>query len=55
MDSKVSSPSRGQQAAKASYSSPRLEELGAIEEIALGGFGSMAGNMPGGPNRMKHP
>jgi hypothetical protein len=55
MDSKVSLPSRGQQASKAAYSSPRLDDLGAIEEIALGGFGSMQEAMPGGPNRMKHP
>jgi hypothetical protein len=55
MDSKVSLPSRGQNAPRSTYSSPRLEDLGAIEEIALGGFGSMAEAMPGGPNRMKHP
>ena len=55
MDPKASLPSRGQQAAKATYPSPRLEDLGAIEEIALGGFGSMAEMMAGGPNRMKHP
>ena len=42
MDSKTSSSLPVQQAAKAAYSSPKLEDLGAIEEIALGGVGSMA-------------
>lgn len=55
MDSKISSPLPAKPTAKAAYSSPRLEDLGAIEEIALGGIGSMAETMPGGPNRMKHP
>lgn len=41
MDSKVSLPSRGQPAAKRTYSSPRLEDIGAIEQIALGGTGSV--------------
>lgn len=55
MDSKTSSSLPVQQAAKAAYSSPRLEDLGAIEEIALGGVGSMAEMMSGGPNLRKHP
>lgn len=55
MESKTSSPLPIQQAAKTAYSSPRLEDLGSIEEIALGGFGSMQEAMKGGPNLMKHP
>ena len=55
MDSKISLSIPVQQAAKTAYSSPRLEDLGSIEEIALGGFGSMQEAMPGGPNLMKHP
>jgi hypothetical protein len=54
MDSKVSLPSRGQQGARATYSSPRLEDLGAIEEIALGGFGSVV-EMMQMTAAMKHP
>ncbi|MBZ5649998.1 MAG: hypothetical protein LAO18_05895 [Acidobacteriia bacterium] len=54
MDSKASLPLRGQQTAKAAYSSPRLEDLGAIEEIALGGFGSVV-EMMQMTNLMKHP
>lgn len=54
MDSKTSSSLPVQQAAKAAYSSPRLEDLGAIEEIALGGVGSMA-EMMQMTNVTKHP
>jgi hypothetical protein len=55
MDSKTSSPLPAQPTAKTAYSSPRLEDLGSIEEIALGGAGSMAEMMSGGPNLRKHP
>ncbi len=54
MDSQASLLTRGQPAAKAAYSSPRLEDLGPIEEIALGGFGSVAENMMM-TAAMKHP
>ena len=55
MDSKTSSPLPAQPTAKTAYSSPKLEDLGAIEEIALGGMGSMAETRPGGPNRDEAP
>jgi hypothetical protein len=54
MDSKTSLPIPVQQAAKAAYSSPRLEDLGSIEEIALGGTGSVA-EMMQMTAPMKHP
>ena len=54
MDSKASLPLRGQQTAKAAYSSPRLEDLGAIGEIALGGVGSVV-QMMQMTAAMKHP
>ena len=54
MNSKTSSSLPVQQTAKAAYSSPRLEDLGAIEEIALGGFGSVA-EMMQMTAAMKHP
>lgn len=40
---------------KRAYSVPTLVEFGAIQQISLGGTGSVAENMPGGPNQMKHP
>jgi hypothetical protein len=54
MDFKTSLPIPVQQAAKAAYSSPRLEDLGSIEEIALGGTGSVA-EMMRMVNIVKHP
>lgn len=53
MDSKVSMPSRGQQSEKKAYSSPTLVDIGAIEQIALGGTGTVAENAQM-INLMKH-
>jgi hypothetical protein len=55
MDSRGSSPVPGEQAAKKAYSAPQLTDLGAIEQLALGGSGAMMENMPGGPNMTKRP
>jgi hypothetical protein len=52
MDSKVSGPSGGQ---RKTYSSPKIEDLGAIEHIALAGVGSAMENAMPMTNLMKHP
>jgi hypothetical protein len=55
MDSHGSVPAHEEQTAKKPYSTPQLVDLGAIGQLSLGGSGIIRENMPGGPNRMKHP
>jgi hypothetical protein len=55
MDSRRPSPPPTEPAAKKTYSTPELTDLGTIGQLSLGGSGAIRENMPGGPNRMKHP
>jgi hypothetical protein len=54
VDSHRSLPSQEEQAAKKAYSTPRLVDLGAVEELSLAGTGSVAEG-PGSKNSKKHP
>jgi hypothetical protein len=54
MDSHGASPRREEPVAKKAYSTPQLIDLGAIEQLSLGGSGIVMENAAM-TNKMKHP
>ncbi len=54
MDSLHPSPSQQEPAVKKPYSSPKLVDLGAIEELSLAGSGAVAEG-PGSTNKKRKP